>query len=101
MVGIIYALPASGDEICVILPALGTSAVEHKQRRVESHLEFFNWISSALKGVSSKSVNLSGSSLHLGMPESLAPSQINDNFLIHSKRPMRKSGVGSFKKWAK
>ena len=42
MVGIIYALPARGDEICVILPALSRSAAEHKQRSVESHVDFFN-----------------------------------------------------------
>lgn len=42
MAGIIYALPDSDDEICVILPALSRSAVEHKQRSVESHIDFFN-----------------------------------------------------------
>lgn len=42
MVGIIYALPASGDEICVILPTLSRSAVEHKQKSIESRIDFFN-----------------------------------------------------------
>ena len=42
MAEIIYALTASGDEICVILPALSTSAVEHKQRCVETHVDFLN-----------------------------------------------------------
>lgn len=36
-----------------------------------------------------------------GMTESLAPSQINGNFLIHSKGPMRKSGASSLEKQAK
>lgn len=42
MVRIIYAVPAVPDEICVILPALARSGVEHIQRCVESHIDFFN-----------------------------------------------------------
>lgn len=42
MVGIIYVLPVSHDEICAIFPALNTSAVEHKQSHVESHIDSFN-----------------------------------------------------------